>query len=108
MLRILDFGKLEAISKTNVTKLSLVALFLTLLDTLQSYYGQRVVNVFTEFNAMPAIYYSHGIEGYIMYIPVEFGAIFVTIAGLWLWASYVMWYYKNVVQMKFTSWIRNP
>lgn len=105
---ILNLGKFEAISKTNMTKLSLVALFLTFLDTIQSYYGQRVVNIFTELNAIPAIYYSHGIEGYMMYIPIEFAAIFVTIAGLWLWASYVMWYCQKILQMKSVSWIRNP
>jgi hypothetical protein len=108
MSGILNSRKLEAINKTNVAKLSLVALFLTLLDTVQSYYGQRVLNIFTEFNALPAIYYSHGIEGYILYTPIEFGAIFVTIGGLWLWASYVIWFYQNFVQIKFTTWIRNP
>ena len=99
----------EALSRTNLTKLALVAVFLTFLDTVQSYYGQKVVNVFTEFNNLPAIYYNHGLAGYIMYAPIEFGAIFVTVAGLWIWASFLMWYCRNVLaKIRFPARSRNP
>ncbi|MHB8565860.1 MAG: hypothetical protein ACYC7D_05715 [Nitrososphaerales archaeon] len=105
MSQILTIGKLDALSKVNLTRLALVALFITLLDTIQSYYGQRVVNAFTEFNAIPAIYYAHGLEGYVLYAPIEFGAVFLTVATLWVWASYVLWYHRNVLSK--LTWSRN-
>ncbi len=96
----------EALGGANLTKLALVAMFLTLLDTVQSYYGQKVINVFSEVNNIPALYYAHGLVGYAVYAPIEFGAIFLTVSALWLWASFLMWYFRNVV--KLPTWSRNP
>ena len=89
--------KLDAFSKTNLTRLGLVALFLTLVDNVQSYYGQKVINVFSEFNAIPALYYRHGIIGYVLYAPLEFSVVYTVMLVLWLWSSYVIWYHRNIV-----------
>ena len=87
----------DALSKTNLVRLALVSVFLTLVDTIQSYYLQRVINAFSEANVMPQWFYGLGPIGYILYTPIEFGAIFATLFVLWIWASYILWYHKNVV-----------
>ncbi len=91
---------IDALNKVNLVRLALVSVFLTVVDTVQSYYLQRVVNAFSEANLMPRIFYSYGPVGFIMYAPIEFFAIFGTLIVLWTWASYVVWYHKNVVVKK--------
>ena len=86
-----------SVNKSNLTKIALISIFITLVDTVQSYYGQRVINVFSEFNAIPSIYYSHGLIGYLVYSPIEFGVVYAMLVVLWFWASYIMWYHENVV-----------
>jgi hypothetical protein len=84
----------EALSKANLAKLALISAFLTSLDTVQSYYLQHVVDVFNEANLIPRFFYSYGVVGYVVYAPIEFLAIYQIMLVLWLWASYVIWYYK--------------
>lgn len=91
---------IDALNKVNLVRLALVSVFLTVVDTVQSYYLQRVVNAFSEANLMPRIFYSYGPVGFVMYAPIEFFAIFGTLIILWTWASYVVWYHKNVVVKK--------
>lgn len=90
----------DALSRANLVRLALVSIFLTVVDTVQSYYLQRVVNAFSEANLMPRIFYSYGPIGFVMYAPIEFLAVFATLIVLWVWASYVVWYHKNVVVKK--------
>lgn len=85
----------RSFSARNIVKLALVSIFLTAIDTVQSYYGQRVVNVFSEANALPFRFYSYGFVGYLAYAPIEFLITFSTLMGLWAWASYVIWYSRN-------------
>jgi len=90
-------SKTEVFDKTNLIRLALVSGFLTAMDTIQSFYFQRVINVFSEANVIPRWFYGFGYIGYIIYAPIEFTAMFLTLITLWAWASYVLWYYRNVV-----------
>ena len=96
MLRV-RLRELKALDKLNLIRLALVSLLVTCVDTVQSFYLQRSVNVFSEVNALPKLFYNTGALGYLLYIPVEFVAVFVTLTMCWIWASYVIWYHKNVV-----------
>ncbi|HZW57390.1 MAG TPA: hypothetical protein VFF30_13965 [Nitrososphaerales archaeon] len=96
--RVVGYARMMgSLSKANLTKIGLISVFITLVDTVQSYYGQRVINVFTEFNAIPAIYYSHGLVGYLVYSPIEFSVVYAMLLLLWFWSSYILWYHENVV-----------
>ncbi|MDG7001746.1 MAG: hypothetical protein JRN15_21840 [Nitrososphaerota archaeon] len=88
---------INALNKTNLVRIALVSVFLTAVDTIQSFYLQRVISVFSEANAMPNLFYGYGPIGYVLYSPIEFLAIFVTLSVLWLWASYVIWFHKNII-----------
>ncbi len=81
----------------------MVSVFLTAVDTFQSYYLQRVVNVFSEANLIPRVFYSYGTIGYVLYAPIEFLAVFGTLTVLWFWASYVLWYHKNIIVKRTTK-----
>jgi hypothetical protein len=93
---------IDAFSRANVARLVMMSIFLTAVDTFQSYYLQRVVNAFSEANLMPRVFYSYGPVGYLMYAPIEFLVVFVTLAVLWFWASYVLWYHKNFILKRTT------
>jgi len=88
---------METFSRANLIRLVLISIFLTTVDTAQSYYYQRVINVFNEANAFPGSFYRFGFLGYVMYAPIEFAAMFLTLLTLWAWASYVLWYHKNII-----------
>ena len=91
---------MSSLTRTNILRLALVSVFLTVVDTVQSFYLQRVVSVFSEANLVPSLFYSIGYLGYILYAPIEFLAIFATLLVLWFWASYVVWYHKSIVSKK--------
>lgn len=91
---------MSSLTRTNILRLALVSVFLTVVDTVQSFYLQRVVSVFSEANLVPRLFYSIGYLGYILYAPIEFLAIFATLLVLWFWASYVVWYHKSIVSKK--------
>ena len=91
------FSFSEIFSGANVARLALMAVLFTLIDTIQSFYAQRVLNVFTEFNFLPSLFYSHGFLGYLIYAPIECVAIFGTLSMLWLWGSYVLWFHHSIV-----------
>lgn len=90
----------EAISRHNMSILALVSVFLTAVDTIQSFYLQRVVNEFNEVNLLPLKFYSAGPVGYLLYAPIDFLALFATLAVLWIWASYMLWYFRLFVVPK--------
>jgi len=87
----------EAISRHNVTLLALISIFLAGIDTFQSFYLQRVVNQFNEANLLPLKFYSNGLSGYLLYTPIDFLALFATLTVLWIWASYLLWYFKRFI-----------
>lgn len=87
----------ETFNTTNVIRLALMSILFTLVDTIQSFYGQKVLNVFTEFNFLPSLFYKQGILGYALYAPVECMAIFATLSVLWFWASYVLWFHHSII-----------
>ena len=91
------FGLAESFSGSNIVRLALMSILFTIIDTIQSFYAQRVINVFTEFNFLPSLFYIHGALGYIIYAPIECLAMFATFSVLWLWASYVLWFHRSVV-----------
>jgi hypothetical protein len=91
------FNLADTLSKTNLVRLSLMALLFTIVDTIQSFYAQKVLNVFTEFNFLPSLFYDRGPLGFALYAPIEFSAILATLLMLWIWASYVLWFHSNVV-----------
>ncbi len=88
---------METFSGANLVRLVLISVFLTSVDTIQSYYNQRVINVFSEANAIPRWFYNFGSVGYALYAPIEFLAMFGMLLTLWAWASYILWYHKNVI-----------
>jgi hypothetical protein len=90
----------ETFNKSILIKLVLVSLFLTLVDTVQSYYLQRVVNQFNEVNLLPMRFYNFGAVGYVLYFPIDFFALFGTLTVLWIWASYILWYHRHVIAPK--------
>src|SRR5580704_8828974 len=90
----------ETLSRANLLKLALISIFLSAVDTVQSYYLQRVVNQFSEVNLLPLKFYNTGPVGYILYFPIDFLALFGTLAVLWIWASYILWYHKHVILTK--------
>ena len=81
--------------------LALVSAFLTAVDTFQSFYLQRVINQFNEVNLLPLKFYSGGIAGYLLYAPIDFLALYATLTILWIWASYLLWYYKQFISPRF-------
>ncbi len=85
----------ETINRHNMILLGMISAFLTGIDTVQSFYLQRVVNQFNEANLLPLKFYSHGVVGYILYAPIDFLALYGTLTVLWLWASYLLWYFKH-------------
>jgi hypothetical protein len=87
----------QALSRHNLALLGMISGFLAGVDTFQSFYLQRVVNQFNEVNLLPLNFYSHGLVGYLLYIPIDFLTLFGTLAVLWIWASYLLWYYKQYV-----------
>ena len=95
----------ETLSRPNLVKLALISVFLAAVDTVQSYYLQRVVNQFSEVNLRPLKFYSEGPVGYALYFPIDFLALFGTLTVLWIWASYILWYHKHVIltKLKFGS-----
>jgi hypothetical protein len=90
----------ETLCKPNLIKLALISVFLAAVDTIQSYYLQRVVNQFSEVNLLPLKFYNFGAPGYILYFPIDFLALYVTLTVLWVWASYILWYHKHVIVTK--------
>ena len=90
-----DFA--DSFSWSNVVRLALMSILFTIIDTIQSFYAQHVINVFTEFNFLPSLFYIHGPIGYLIYAPIECLAMFATFSVLWLWASYVLWFHRSVV-----------
>jgi len=91
----------EAITRHNLALLGIISAFLTMVDTFQSFYLQRVVNQFNEANLLPLKFYGKGLAGYFLYSPIDFAALFVTLTVLWIWASYILWYYKQIIAPKF-------
>lgn len=87
----------ESLNRHNLTLLALISAFLAGADTIQSFYLQRVVNEFNEANLLPLKFYRNGVVGYILYSPIDFLALFATLIVLWVWASYLLWYYKQVI-----------
>jgi len=87
----------ETINRHNLLLLGLISAFLTGIDTAQSFYLQRVVNQFNEVNLLPLKFYSNGIIGYLLYSPIDFLALFATLTVLWVWASYLLWYFKHFI-----------
>jgi hypothetical protein len=87
----------EATSRHNLSLLGLISVFLTGVDTFQSFYLQRVVNQFSEANLLPLKFYSNGLTGYLLYTPIDFLALFATLTVLWIWASYLLWYFKHFI-----------
>ncbi len=90
----------EATSHHNMVMLSMISVFLAGIDTFQSFYLQRVVNQFNEVNLIPLKFYSKGLAGYLLYAPIDFLALFATLTVLWIWASYLLWYYKQFISPK--------
>jgi len=78
-----------------MTLLAMISAFLAGVDTVQSFYLQRVVNQFNEVNLLPIKFYSIGLVGYLLYSPIDFLALYATLTVLWIWASYLLWYYKQ-------------
>jgi hypothetical protein len=93
----------QALSRHNLALLGMISGFLAGVDTFQSFYLQRVVNQFNEVNLLPLKFYSHGLIGYLLYVPIDFLTLFATLAVLWIWASYLLWYYKRFVSPRFGS-----
>jgi hypothetical protein len=91
----------DAINRHNLTLLAMISAFLAGVDTIQSFYLQRVVDQFDEVNLLPLKFYNNGLVGYILYSPIDFLALFATMTMLWIWASYLLWYYKQVISPKF-------
>jgi hypothetical protein len=87
----------DTLNRANLVKLALISIFLAAVDTVQSYYLQRVVNQFSEVNLLPLKFYSTGPLGYALYFPIDFVALYGTLTVLWIWASYILWYHKHVV-----------
>jgi hypothetical protein len=85
----------DATNRHNMIMLAMISAFLAGVDTFQSFYLQRVVNEFNEVNLLPLKFYSHGLFGYLLYTPVDFLALYATLIILWIWASYLLWYYKE-------------
>src|ERR1700731_2161530 len=90
----------ETLNRANLVKLALISIFLAAVDTIQSYYLQRVVNQFSEVNLLPLKFYNAGPVGYALYFPIDFVALFGTLTVLWIWASYILWYHKHVIMTK--------
>ena len=85
----------ETINRHNMILLGMISAFLTGTDTIQSFYLQRVVNQFNEANLLPLRFYNNGIVGYILYTPIDFLVLYATLTVLWVWASYLLWYFKH-------------
>jgi len=90
----------EAIDRHNMTMLAMISGFLAGVDTIQSFYLQRVVNQFSEVNLLPLKFYSSGLIGYLLYAPIDFLALYATLTVLWIWASYLLWYYKQYISTR--------
>lgn len=91
------FSFADTFSSQNLVRLALMSVLFTIMDTVQSFYGQRVINVFTEFNFLPSLFYKQGALGYLLYAPIECAGMFAMLSVLWLWASYVLWFHHSVV-----------
>ena len=91
----------QSLSRHNLALLGLISLFLAGVDTFQSFYLQRVVNQFNEVNLLPLKFYSNGLVGYLLYTPIDFLTLFATLIVLWIWASYLLWYYRRYVSPRF-------
>lgn len=87
----------ETLTRANLVKLALISIFLASVDTIQSYYLQRVVNQFSEANLLPLKFYNLGAVGYALYFPIDFLSLYATLTVLWIWASYILWYHKHVI-----------
>ncbi|MFI5420688.1 MAG: hypothetical protein ACHQ1H_06940 [Nitrososphaerales archaeon] len=87
----------ETLTQANLIKLALISIFLASVDTIQSYYLQRVVNQFSEANLLPLKFYNMGPLGYALYFPIDFLSLFATLVVLWIWASYILWYHRHVI-----------
>jgi hypothetical protein len=87
----------EAMTKHNLTLLAMISAFLAGVDTVQSFYLQRVVNQFNEANLLPLKFYNNGVIGYLLYTPIDFLALYTSLLVLWIWASYLIWYYKQFI-----------
>jgi hypothetical protein len=87
----------ETINRHNMILLGMISAFLTGTDTIQSFYLQRVVNQFNEANLLPLRFYNNGIVGYILYTPIDFLVLYATLTVLWVWASYLLWYFKHFI-----------
>jgi hypothetical protein len=87
----------DTINRHNMILLGMISAFLTGVDTVQSFYLQRVVNQFNEVNLLPLKFYNNGIVGYIIYAPIDFLVLYGTLTVLWLWASYLLWYFKHFI-----------
>jgi hypothetical protein len=91
----------EAVNRKNLEILALVSAFLTGVDTIQSFYLQRVINEFNEVNLLPLKFYSTGAVGYLLYAPIDFLVLYATLTMLWIWASYMLWYTKLFILPRF-------
>ncbi|MDG6994600.1 MAG: hypothetical protein JRN52_01645 [Nitrososphaerota archaeon] len=91
------FSFADTFSSPNLVRLALMSVLFTIIDTIQSFYAQKVINVFTEFNFLPSLFYKQGALGYALYAPIECVAMFAMFSLLWLWASYVLWFHQSVV-----------
>jgi len=94
----------EAFSRLNLGRLGIVSFVLSFISTLQSFYLVKVVNVYSEVNNIAGFFFSHGILGYVLYVPVAFVGTFATFVVLWGCASYIMWYYTSVIKYRTSRW----
>jgi hypothetical protein len=88
-------------SRTNVFTLVFFSLLISSLDTVQSYYMQKVlINPFSEANLLPARFYSFGALGYVAYLPIEFLVTLGVFSSMWAFSHYILWYYSRFIKKR--------
>lgn len=76
------------IKRADFTKLGLLAVFISTIDGIQSYYLQQIsINPFQEANAAPFSFYHFGFLGYMAYIPIESVINFAMLSVFWIFIS---------------------
>jgi len=86
----------EAFNDQNLVRLAMLSFSLSLFDTLQSFYLQKVLNVYGELSPVSQLFFQYGAPGFVAYVPIAFLGAYVTFLALWGGASYVVWYYSNI------------
>jgi hypothetical protein len=68
-----------------------MSIFISTLDTLQSYYLQTLaVNPYEEANLLPFGFFHYGFLGYIAYIPIESIVNFALLFSVWIFACIIL------------------